>query len=114
MTEKRIYKRRQLIYYMKVLERDTSALIGYLVDLTPEGLLLMCETRVDPGGKYNLKIQMKKEAGDNDYLTVSAKCKWCHKEMYADFFDAGFEMTNISGDEQKKIEQIIEKLCFKD
>jgi hypothetical protein len=44
MPEKRKLKRRQLIYYLRVLDRDSGALVGRLVDITTEGVMLLSES----------------------------------------------------------------------
>ena len=81
MPEKRIFKRRQLIYYMKVLEQDTDRLFGFLVDITTEGIMIMCETPAEMDKTYRLKIPLKKELSDLELLTFDATCKWCNKNL---------------------------------
>ena len=113
MAEKRIFKRRELIYYMKVLERDTDKLLGYLVDVTTEGLMIMCEAPLEIEKNYALRINLRKDLSNKEHLHFDAKCKWCTKEICADFYDAGLELLRIAPEDQKEIENIIEKLCFK-
>ena len=114
MTEKRIYTRQQLIYYMKIIDRDTEELLGFLVDITPEGIMIMSESPVEVDKTFNLNIQMDKESSSREFLPLTAKSKWCKKEVYADFYDAGFELLSVQPEDIKEIENIIEKLCFKD
>jgi hypothetical protein len=47
MQEKRKLKRRHLIYYLRVFEKNTDTLLGYLVDITPEGIMIMSESPVE-------------------------------------------------------------------
>lgn len=114
MTEKRIFKRKHLIYFLKVMERVTDRLVGFMVDLTPEGVMIMSESPIEVEKICQFKILLPTDTNRKKYLTLDAKSKWCKKENSANFYDTGFELINISSDSSKKIENIIKRLCFSD
>ena len=56
MNEKRKLNRRHLIYYLRVFDRDTSILIGHLVDITAEGIMLISEDPIETDNIFQLKM----------------------------------------------------------
>ncbi len=96
---------------MKVLHQENDVVLGFLVDLTPEGIMLMSESPIEVDRRFHLKIQLR-DTGNHEFLNFEAKSKWCKKEMYADFYDTGFELLRIDPEDLKRIESIIEKMCF--
>lgn len=111
MPEKRIYKRRNLICYLKVVDRDSGTLIGHLVDITPEGIMIMSETPIEAEKNYYFRVLIERSPKDKEYIDVEGKSKWCRKEEGANFFDSGFELRGISPENRAKIESVIENLC---
>ena len=55
-SEQRKMKRRHLIYYLEAVDRDTDQPIGFLVDITTKGIMLMSETPIETGKIFHLKI----------------------------------------------------------
>jgi len=114
MQEKRKLKRRHLMYYLRVFEKNTDTLLGYLVDITPEGIMIMSESPVEKGMVFHLRMQLDTELTDKKYLDFDARSLWCRNDLNPDFYDAGFELVNVSYKDFRSIEEIIEKLGFRD
>lgn len=111
-AEKRIFKRRQMIYYLEVLDRDTDRLIGHVVDITSEGMMVMSESPLETQKTFNFKIPFKKPSGPKQFLHVTVKSRWCTREMHANFYDTGFEMLSLEPEASEALEYIIESMCF--
>lgn len=114
MSEKRIYKRMHLIYYLKVMDTKTDELVGFVVDITPEGMMIMSETDIEVGRVFNFKILMKNDTDESEFLCFDARSKWCRKDDSGNFYDCGFELLNVDYKNVAKIEDIIRTLCFSD
>jgi len=112
--EKRKLKRRHLIYYLKVKDRDTEKSIGFLVDITTQGIMLMSEFPLDVGTTYHLKVLVQSEEDETKYLFFDAKSKWCERSVNTDFYDSGLELINVAPDDFIQIQKIIDELGFKD
>jgi len=112
--QKRKLKRRHLIYYLKVREQATDAPVGYLVDITTGGIMIMSETPIDVNKSFKLKIMLQTDAGDRKYLNFDAVSKWCRQSINSDFFDVGFELLDAGPESFSEIEKIIEELGFRD
>ncbi len=103
-----------MIYYLKVTRRNTDDLVGYLVDLTPRGVMIMAEKPIEPGTVMQLQVLLQTDMSNREYLHFDAKSIWCEKSPSGISYDIGFELLNISLDDLRGIEQIIEEIGFND
>ena len=114
MPDKRKLKRRHLIYYLRVTERGTGALVGFLVNITPQGIMIMSEEPIPEGKTFELQLLVPGETTQRRYLQFKARSLWCKKSVNTDFYDSGFELQNINVNEFSEIENIIHELGFND
>lgn len=114
MREKRLRKRRHLIYYLRLLEQPGDRVVGYLVDITIEGFMMMCETPIELGKRMKLKLLVNDEPGDKRFMLFTAVCRWCKRSPNTIFYDAGFELEDISAKEFLGIRKIIKEIGFND
>ena len=56
MTDNRKAKRRNLIFYLRVFDRNTNEVIGHIVDVTTGGTLILTEKPVAPGTVMELML----------------------------------------------------------
>jgi len=114
MGGKRKLKRRHLIYYLKVVDRDTGELLGFLVDITTQGIMIMSERPIKTANIFHLQILLPSEDDEKKYLNFDARTKWCERSINTDFYDIGLELMNVNVDEFDAIEKIISELGFND
>ena len=110
--EQRRMKRRHLIYYLEATDRETSKLIGFLVDITTEGIMLMNKTPIETGKIFQLRILLKTDLSEKKYLNFDAKSKWCEKSINTEIYDTGFELINKDIIDFREIEEVIDELGF--
>ena len=114
MSEQRHMKRRHLIYYLRVMNCDTDQLVGFLVDINTKGLMVMSEHPIELNKNFHLKILRATDDDEVQYLFFDAKSRWCDRSLNSEFYDTGFELTNVGLDDFAEIECIIDELGFKD
>jgi len=114
MAERRKLKRRHLVYYLRVFERNTGKVLGNLVDITPEGIMIMSESPVETGEVFQLRMELQTELDDKEYLNFDARSVWCKKDVNADLYDTGFQLLNVTHKDFRSIETIIDILGFRD
>jgi len=114
MRDKRKLKRRNLIYYLHVLERASGRLIGYLVDISTEGILLMTESPIAFGTMLELKILLESELSAKQYLYFDARAVRCEKSINGTNYDIGCQLLNLAHEDFREIEAIIDELGFRD
>ena len=112
--EKRRAKRRNIIYYLRVFERNTDLLVGQLVDITTSGMRLVSEKPVDPDTFYQLRMVLPEEIDQKKEITFDVKSMWCKRDVNPDFYTIGFEFEDVSTDDIKIIKNLIYDFSFRD
>jgi hypothetical protein len=114
MRDKRKLKRRNLIYYLHVLDRASGGLIGYLVDISTAGVLIMTENPIELGTQLELKILLESELSVKQYLYFDARAVRCEKSINGTNYDIGCQLLNLASEDFREIEAIIDELGFRD
>jgi hypothetical protein len=114
MRDKRKLKRRHLIYYLHVQERSSGTVIGYLVDISTEGIMIMSENPISVGTVLELKIMLESEMSAKQYLYFDAQVLRCEKSINGISYDIGCKLLKLSPEDFREIEMIIEEIGFKD
>lgn len=114
MRDKRKLKRRNLIYYLHVLERASGQLVGYLVDISTDGILIMAENPIDPGTVLELKILLESELSARQYLYFDVRAVRCEKSINGTNYDIGCQLLHLAPEDFREIETIIDELGFRD
>ncbi len=114
MQEKRKLQRRHLIYYLRVFDRNMVNLIGHLVDITPEGVMVISENPIEIGKTFQMRMILPKEFFGKEQITFDAVSRWTDKDINPNFYDTGFQLENISKENIEIITQLIEDFGFND
>lgn len=112
--EKRKLKRRHLIYYLRIFDSNTNELIGHLIDIHPEGMMLITEDPIKTKAIFHLRMVLPKGIIKREQLKFDAKFKWCKKDVNPDFYDIGFQLLNVPAKKIEIIESLIEDFGFRD
>jgi len=112
MLEKRSLKRKHPIYYLKVYDSTTNDLIGRVVDIHSQGMKLVSEKPVHEGGTHKLRLNLPRAIGKRECLEFEARSVWCGLDKNPDFYDSGFQFTQIANDDQLIIDTVFENYVF--
>jgi len=112
-TNKRQHKRAHLIYYLRIFDTDNGADIGHLVDITPQGIMLISEKPITVGKDFSFRMQLPDLVADHEEVSFSARCLWCKQDFIPDFYVSGYLIENISPQETKTIIALINSYGFK-
>lgn len=110
MIEKRKYKRRNFLYYMRVTDSFTQKPIGHLSDVSMVGFKLDGTEPLPVGEHYNLRLDLPNEMADKNFLTFMAQSKWCSTDKANPFTkNIGFEIINITPQDAAIFSRVIER-----
>jgi len=107
-------RRRHLIYYLRVFERDTGELLGHLVDLTPEGVLLMGERALEPGTSLTMTMDLPTEICGKPKLQFVGHCVWSRQDPNTGLHDSGFRLDDLPLPELNVMGVLIDDYGFRD
>jgi hypothetical protein len=114
MNEKRKLKRRHLLYYARIFNVQTRELMGNLVDITPEGVMLVSEKTQPTDKPFQLSIELSADIADKPFLELSTKSIWCRPDVDPHFYTTGFELLYLTPRDRDIIQRIIDTYGFRD
>ncbi|MCG2712014.1 MAG: PilZ domain-containing protein [Candidatus Omnitrophica bacterium] len=113
MSERK-FKRRHLIYYLRVYDCNAGVLIGHLADITTDGIMLVSEAPLKTDADFNFKMTLPAELRGSRDITFNASSVWCQKDVNPDFYATGFKISNIENKDLELIESLIDSFGFRD
>jgi hypothetical protein len=110
MQDRRKFQRRNLSYYLPILDNNTQQVIGHLVDISPIGIMIDCKRNIPSGQNFNLRLDLMENIAGKSFVQFGARCKWCRSDKIQPYlYNAGFEIVTIAPDDIKIIKNIAEK-----
>lgn len=113
ILNRRMLKRRTLIYYLKVFDRKAEKLLGVIGDINADGLMVICDEPIERGQDFELELVLPKTLED-DILVFDASSCWCGMDEDQIHYAIGFQYRNLPDDALGKIGHIISRYGFKD
>ena len=110
----RKFKRRHLIYYLRVYDRKTGVLIGHLADITTDGIMLVSEVPIKTEEDFDFKMTLPAEIEGSRDIAFDASSIWCKKDVNPDFYATGFKISDIDNRDIELIEILIDSFGFRD
>lgn len=88
-TDRRI-ERHQLPYFLRVFNTVTDKPIGFLGNVSDDGLMLISQLPMMVGVDFQLRLKIPSSDGCQQTIDFSACCVWCHEDATPLHYDAGF------------------------
>ncbi len=104
VNDRRKFKRRLLVYNLDVFDAQTNAPLGRMVDITPEGMMLVSARPVEVDSVLHLSVELPSEIFSAKRVNFTAIAHWCRHDINPELFDTGLEFTDIS---DKNIETVV-------
>ena len=110
MLERRKTKRRNISYYLRIVDTGTNQIIGHLADITLQGLKVDSQKEIPVPKEYRLRIYTTADVSDRDYIEFVACTRWCHIDpLEPGLFVIGFELIKIEPHDKEIIQHIVDK-----
>jgi hypothetical protein len=114
MDDRRKFKRRYLAFYSRVFDVKSHQLLGHVVDITPQGLMLISETQLPPDTTFRLELELPDGFAGKRTLAFNARSRWCQADLDPLFYNTGFELSNIDPEDVAIIQNIVAAFGFRD
>jgi hypothetical protein len=105
--DRRKFDRKFLTYFARVTDRKTGRLLGYLVDLTQKGALLIGDVPLKIDSIFQLRIDLPDEVSDKQSLDIDAIAKWNQPDMDPEFYRTGLEMVPSTDEQFSILEELL-------
>ena len=107
MDERRKQDRRILTFFSRVIDRTNERLIGYLVDMTTDGALIVGNMPLKVNTNILLRIDLPESYGDQQQLEIEARAIWCSPDEDPDLYRTGMQLIHIENADQEVLERLI-------
>lgn len=113
-NNKRKDDRRHLIYYLKVENRVTGEIIGRVVDITPNGLLLIGKDKFDDKSEIPVRVELGDELFEkmHGHLELDIQCRWSKQDVNPNYYVNGFAFLNHKEEQRKIISKLVDVIGF--
>jgi len=113
IREKRVIQRHHLKYYLSVYNRKTGKPIGYIVNISTEGLRLVSHIPLLTHSVFQFRIKLPREIEGARNIDFDALSCWCRPDVSPDCFDTGFKLIDPPKDLMSLIEGLSSYFSFK-
>ena len=112
--DRRKTKRRFLMFYARIFDRRTGRQIGYIADLTPEGMMIISEKPIRIGETYPLRMDLPEDLSQRPSLDFQALSIWSKPDIDPDYTATGLQLLDVGEQEIAIIKKIVESYGFRD
>lgn len=110
----REHQRVYLTFYLRIFEGDNF--IGYLMDISKDGLMLITEKPIEENRVLNLKMKLpptfewKGKKVEDRLIQFRAECRWCrHDEVDKEFYLSGLSFSDLPQEDNEIIHKMIKE-----
>jgi hypothetical protein len=105
--EKRSSIRRQIVYNLKIYDNKTNRLLGFLEDISSEGLMMVKMEPMEIGAVMELNMDLLERIHPDKHMSFNAKVLWCKKDVNHEFYEIGCKFQDLKVTQILVIEQLI-------
>lgn len=111
-SKKRVGERKNLIYYLKVTDTKSNLPIGHAVDISNHGFMLTASNSIEPQVLFQFQMLLPTEMQGSRQFNFSAVSRWCQPDENPDYYNMGFQFSEVTLEGAKIMGQLIENYCF--
>lgn len=105
----RRHERIRLIYHLRVFNAETHELLGYLVDITTSGMMLVGESPLTVGQSIRVQMELPRNVMDGGQVSFTGVVKWSRAEGSGSFYSVGLELQRVSCDAVRLVRQLTDR-----
>jgi hypothetical protein len=115
MAIQRKESRKKLMAFTPVYELLHKTLLGYVGDLTPQGVMVIGEKSIEVDKQLTLGIEFPESLPETPAVRVviPVRAAWCKPDDSPQYFNIGLEFTDVSPENARVIEAILERYQFR-
>ena len=114
MDERRKLPRKYLMAYSSVFSKSSGQMLGYLCDLTLEGLMVISKEPSQPDKEIELRIDLPEVPKfPKRRILVNSRVAWCQPDVDPSLYNIGFQIMELAPGDDAIIEQMIDAYQFR-
>jgi hypothetical protein len=112
MSTQRRIERHHLPYYLKVFNRITDKPMGYIGNLSLDGLMLISQLPMLVGARFDMRIRIPAHDGQIRDIDFYATCQWSREDVTPGTYDSGFSLVAPPGDYVELVDALKQYFTF--
>ncbi|WP_339530666.1 PilZ domain-containing protein [Pseudomonas mucidolens] len=112
MFNHRRIERHQLSCFLQVFNRLTDKPIGYLGNVSEDGLMLISELPMMVEVDFELCLKIPGSQADVQIIDLTAKCLWSHEDINPLHYDSGFRVVQAGPEYRQLIKALLYYFSF--
>lgn len=113
MSIQRRIERHQLPYYLKVFNRVTDKPMGYIGNISREGLMLISPWPMLVLAEFDMRLKIPGPSESQSInIDFSAICRWTREDVTPGSFDSGFELIGPPAEYLELVEALRQYFTF--
>lgn len=109
MDDRRSESRKFLSYFSRVVERDSGYLLGYLVDLTTGGALLVGNIYLEPNSPLSLRLDLPEGFTLQEQLDLDVMTVWSRPDQEPELYRTGLRLINVTPSDLLILEKLLDR-----
>lgn len=97
MIEKRTIQRHHLSYYLQVYNTCTQKPLGHIVNISPQGMMLVSQRRLLTHVIFSLEIRLPEPLLEGKLIQFDGLSHWCQADITPGCYDTGFSFSDPPG-----------------
>ena len=111
--QERKLRRHHLIFYLKVYDSAADRPLGFLGDITLEGMMVMSEQPLELGRVYELEVRNQAPQNQSGTMRCRARALWCQSDdINPEYYATGFRFEESPADAEQAIRRLIREIGF--
>jgi len=115
LTEQRRLNRRELIYYLKIVDKKSGLELGRMADIHAEGMLVLSDRPLPKGQVYETYLELPKAwaVTGQGKLELTIEALWDRPgPKNSTYHESGVRFINLGQSNKKVINRLIESLAM--
>lgn len=113
-SDRRKEPRKKLMAFTPVYEKPEGILLGYIQDLTPQGVLVIGERKLEANTQTLLSFELPGglTGVQATHLNIAARAARCELDESSNTYKIGFEFTDVNLEQTEVIEALLKRYHF--
>jgi hypothetical protein len=107
MDDRRRQDRKLMTYFSRVMDRNNGRLLGYLVDMTTGGALVIGNVPLRVNSIFQLRIDLPESYGERTQLDIEARAIWSQPDPDPDLYRTGIQLIGVDPADLQILERLI-------
>ena len=109
MEDKRKFIRKRVSLVLEMQDQQTSQILGRIMDLSPEGFMLLAKQEMTPNQQYEMVLNLPEAIKFHRSIQLVGECRWCQPSNTAGYFGAGFSVVSVDVIKREAWKQLVEE-----